>query len=46
MIISGYTVIQSDIRSFSEAVKEIRKLDWLSPEPVLVKVVNYAQEIL
>lgn len=46
MIISGYTVIQSNIGSFSEAVKEIRKLDWLSPEPILVKVINYAKEIL
>lgn len=46
MIISGYTVIDYQIRDFAQGVERLRKLDWVSPEPVLVKVVAYAKEIL
>lgn len=46
MIISGYTVIDSQIKDFNEGVKELRKLEWISPEPVLVKVVTHAKETL
>ena len=46
MIISGYTVMYSGIKSFSDGVKKLRSLEWISPEPVLVKVVAYAKEIV
>lgn len=45
MIISGYTVIESDIRTFSEAVRKLRGLDWIAPAPVLVKVICNAKEV-
>ena len=45
MIISGYTVLESDIKSFGEAIKRLRKYEWISPEPVLVKVICNAKEI-
>lgn len=46
MIISGYTVIDSQIRNLNEGIKELRKLEWISPEPVLVEVVARAKETL
>lgn len=47
MIISGYTVVNYQIRDFKQGVEEIRRLaKWMSPEPVLVKVVAYGKEIL
>lgn len=46
MIISGYTVIESSINSLREGMEKLRKYDWISPEPILVKVVAYAKEIV
>ena len=46
MIISGYTVIDSQIRTLNDGIKELRKLDWISPEPILVEVVARAKETL
>ena len=46
MIISGYTVINSDIKNIKEGFDELRKLDWISPEPILVQVIARAKEIL
>lgn len=47
MIVSGYTVVNYQIRDFKQGVEEIRRLaKWMSPEPVLVKVVAYGKEIL
>ena len=46
MIISGYTVIDSQIKNFNDGIKELRKLDWISPEPILVEVVARAKETL
>ena len=46
MIVSGYTVIDSQIRNLNEGIKELRKLEWISPEPVLVEVVARAKETL
>ena len=46
MIISGYTVINSQIKNLNEGMKELRKLEWISPEPVLVEVIARAKEIV
>ena len=46
MIISGYTVINSQIKNLNEGMKELRKLEWISPEPVLVEVVARAKEVV
>ena len=47
MIVSGYTVVNYQIRDFKQGVEEIRRLaKWMSPEPILVKVVAYGKEIL
>lgn len=46
MIVSGYTVIASQIKNLKEGMDELRKLHWISPEPVLVKVVANAKEIV
>ena len=44
MIVSGYTVVASGLK-FREAVKQARGLSWLTPAPVVVKVVCYGKEI-
>ena len=46
MIISGYTVIDSTIKTFSEGITKLRNYEWLSPTPILVKVVAYGKEIV
>lgn len=46
MIICGYTVFDSQITSLKEGFEELRKLDWITPEPILVKVVAHAKEIV
>lgn len=46
MIISGYTVIDSQIKTLRDGISELRKLEWISPEPVLVEVVARAKETL
>lgn len=45
MIVSGYTVMMSEITSFSKGVTELRKMNWISPAPKLVKVICDAQEV-
>ena len=44
MIVSGYTVVASGLK-FRDAVKQARGLSWLTPAPVIVKVVCDAKEI-
>lgn len=46
MIISGYNVIDSQIRTLKDGMNELRKLDWISPEPILVEVIARAKEIV